>query len=834
MKSRIVLASLLLLSFFAYGSTVINVGTIVATPSGNIDSRYADGDDSNPLTWATVPNFTNKIEGNAFSVDVCSTYLTEPGTPDATITNVGAAFPTGWSLTGVENCTLDYNATGTGLAVVTLRATRSSDTADTNSFTVESVADEPPGGTDDTTSPTQIVGVTVTDDANPVISFYPPADVRVSGEDVSGLSTFTVTRNIIGLTPTAFTGTDFVPNYTHTDVGTVNPAGTDTQAVDDWTITGGGGHPNTATDFSFLYAPITGDFICTVRIDSTTGGVQTARGAGLVAREDLTAGSRHFNNFLFVNSNNVRTYTRAVTDGAVVQNGLVAFDSADGWLALTRVGDVLTAYAGDGINDLGQVWQETIGLNPTLDVGLAVQSNENGVAISAEYQNLACNTLPLQSFTDTGGSSGDSYTITAVDGESNVSTASTAVVAPTPPGQSSETADYVDQSDGVTLTQGAQGIAADAVSATNFACGTTYTVTAGTEGDNVALNDTCTVNNPVIIKCAASLACVATGTWTFTGAHQIVRGFDFNGGIINARGTRNKILANRFRSLGAGNHIQLSAETSAAEGTEIAYNTFTTPDAGCSGGGNFRQAIKMNTGGSAREDSVQKNVWIHHNHSPDWDNGSECNQGDFMEFGESGQYTWAPTIRAGIYIEDNLIEGHNGGPAAAVMDIKFGGNVIRGNSVLTSTGGSRLQSRQGQANIFEGNWVTAPSSIIANSRDQIFACNVAETRAQAGTYGPDTLGNGYPQAADIIVSGNNGRIFVGHQWGAFMDQPALRTVVRAHQGGVTIVLSQNEDIDVGGAAVYQCTLPVAPLGAGDVGPGAIDDASAGYKSGREL
>lgn len=431
----------------AEAQTVINAGRFTATPSGNIDSRYPDGNDGSaaiPYVWSTIPSFANKIEGtDTVSVDLCATYLTEPNT--STLTNIGAAFPTGWSLSGTRNCTLSYNSTGTGSAVVRIRATddMTAETLDSNSFTVESVAAADPPGTD-TTAPTIPTGLDVAMNSSspprPVVSFDPPTDVRVSGEDVSGLSTFTVSRGGTPLTPTAFTGTAIVPTYTADVVGTAsNTSAVQTGA--NWTLTAEGGHPLDGSNLLFLNTPVTGDFICTVKVTGFSGAsTAAARGMAVMVREGLAAGARQVAGMYFAGSNNIRGYPRTVTDGTITTSGLYNPGAPPVWLRWTRTGNfflIETSTSGNGLYE--EVWSGTVGLTSSVRTGVAVQSDDEGVAaVTVNIENLSCNTLPRQTFTDTGGTYEDSYTVLATDTEGNASAASVAMSAPAAPGTGSE------------------------------------------------------------------------------------------------------------------------------------------------------------------------------------------------------------------------------------------------------------------------------------------------------------------------------------------------------------------------------------------------------------
>jgi hypothetical protein len=851
MRTFVIVAALLLSTVaarpVAAQPTIINVGPCVPTPSGIVNSKFCpDGDDGTaglPLLWSTIPSFVNKIEGTPFSVDLCAGYLTQIGSPNADITNVGAAFPSGWSLTGTNACTLNYSGTGTGSATVIMRATRSPVTSDSNEFTVESV----PNLATDTIAPTIVTGVEVVLNGSndPVIAFDAPTDVRVAGQDFSGMSTFTVRRNGTPLTPTALSGTASAPTYTTTDVGTV--VGSDaTQDGADWTHEGEGGTPTSGTDFVFTNATLTGDFTCTVKVASMTGGANGSRGAKVLARESTAGGARQVAAHLFP-SGNVRTYTRSVTDGSVVQSGLVTLSSAAGWLRLTREGDVFTTYASalaDG-NDFGVVTEQTLGLSSTLLVGIATQSNEAGVPITVEYENLACTTRPRQTYTDTAGVPGSSsYDVINTDVQGNVAAPSVAVVAPDAPGGSgSDTPDYAeDVSTGLTLslvnTPIADNAALDALLAGGASanCNKRAVLTAGAYNGNKTLNDDCPAATPFKIECATLGACTSTGVWSLSGASTIIEAMRLSN-RVNCEGNRNKILRNQFIGTTGGAAIQFGPSNSPSVdfGCEIAYNLFESPNTTCLvvNGTGFKQAIKMYVSGSGQPQTVHRSIWIHHNYFHDWD--SACLQGDAIELGESGTYDWTLTLLSGIYIEDNVFDGFSAGTNGLVVDMKVGGVVFRRNTLL-NVGTKPVSQRVGPADIIAENYMPS-TNIIVTGPDAKVVCNAVGTiRLRAGDMVVGELGGGQMQSADAHVASNIGSVVVGYiptGGEAQYTEPALTTLIENHNGSVSFVVEDGTIDNRNGPSTYDCPAatqkPVA-----DVGPDAISDASSGYRSGRDL
>lgn len=111
--------------------------TVVPTPAGNLDLRYLDGDDGTPaipLTWAFLTDHANEVEGTAASYALCAS-LTQPGSPNATVSITPAV--SGWSVINqtATNCTLAYSGTGTSApTAVVARADRSGTISDSLPF----------------------------------------------------------------------------------------------------------------------------------------------------------------------------------------------------------------------------------------------------------------------------------------------------------------------------------------------------------------------------------------------------------------------------------------------------------------------------------------------------------------------------------------------------------------------------------------------------------------------------------------------------------------------------------------------------------------------------
>lgn len=405
-------------------------------------------------------------------------------------------------------------------------------------------------------------------------------------------------------------------------------------------------------------------------------------------------------------------------------------------------------------------------------------------------------------------------------------------------GSGSDTPDYVDPVAAVTLLGGRRivNVATDGqlTTALNDAqAGDTIRLANATYATDRTIDQTFPSNNPLIIEAvngSPTWGAVATGTWTTTGNHNIIKGIKFTGtgARVNTRGTNNKWLACGFTGTKT-KAIQLGVEASAGQQSEIAYCEFWELNEAA--GDTFRQAIKMGTAGSGFPETAQDDIWIHHCYFHDIDT-AQYNQGDLIEWGESGVYDWVKTRRIGLYFEDNLIDGFFRG-SNTTIDAKIGGCVIRRNTQVNGSGATKFDMRQGEACIIESNWLQ-PGNITTQSRDHIVVGNrVTSIHVNAGETGPDEFSNDHPASFDVLVTGNNGSLTVGRQPNGSYDVAASGTIVEDHTGGITYALEVNTTKTP--AVASSRNFPAAfELQVADVGPAAITNASAAYKAARDI
>lgn len=159
---------------------------------------------------------------------------------------------------------------------------------------------------------------------------------------------------------------------------------------------------DTSDQFRFAYQKQTGDFDVNVNVTNLTAPHLYAR-AGIMAREDLSPGSRHIIFLVFPDNrprhNNTSAYEfqyREQKDGdskAIYppqDAGPPAFpvEFPHAWLRLKRTGNEFTAFVSSNGKDWKTYNSHTLDLPPTLYLGLAVTSHTNQASVTAIFKNL--------------------------------------------------------------------------------------------------------------------------------------------------------------------------------------------------------------------------------------------------------------------------------------------------------------------------------------------------------------------------------------------------------------------------------------------------------------
>jgi len=192
-------------------------------------------------------------------------------------------------------------------------------------------------------------------------------------------------------------------DFKHTDVGSPAIEGTVAVSEGGFDITAGGADVwGVRDEFSFVYIEKTGDFDFAARIESLTASHLYTK-AGLMAREDLTPGSRHIYFQVFPNNNprnknngGFEFQYRQQTGGEMKAIYPARFEGTpdfpvtfpNTWIRLKRVGNKFTGYTGTD----GKTWKEYTSFNLDLPkkvyLGAAVTSHNTTEFTSAKFRNI--------------------------------------------------------------------------------------------------------------------------------------------------------------------------------------------------------------------------------------------------------------------------------------------------------------------------------------------------------------------------------------------------------------------------------------------------------------
>jgi hypothetical protein len=195
-----------------------------------------------------------------------------------------------------------------------------------------------------------------------------------------------------------------IESFKHSDIGNPAIAGTVSIRDEGFDITAGGADIwGVKDEFNFVYVERNGDFDIVSRIESLTAPHLYTK-AGLMAREELTAGCRHIYFQVFPNNNprnkNNGGYEfqyRQTKDGEMraiypqSSVGIAEFPVAypNTWIRLQRVKNDFTGYYSAD----GKVWKVytiyTLELPSKLYLGLAVTSHKTTEAATAKFRNIS-------------------------------------------------------------------------------------------------------------------------------------------------------------------------------------------------------------------------------------------------------------------------------------------------------------------------------------------------------------------------------------------------------------------------------------------------------------
>jgi rhamnogalacturonyl hydrolase YesR/regulation of enolase protein 1 (concanavalin A-like superfamily) len=180
-------------------------------------------------------------------------------------------------------------------------------------------------------------------------------------------------------------------NWTGSDIGTVNAAGSFSEASGSYTVSGSGADVwGTSDECYFVRKQLTGNFTIIARVASTTYD-STYSQFGLMARNTLDGNSAQVSVCWALNDSikRVKSLARTSTGGTISVSTKVDAPAPPVYLKITRSGSTFTAYKSDNGTTYTQVSQYTITMNSAIYVGMYVCSRNDGVLSHATFDNVS-------------------------------------------------------------------------------------------------------------------------------------------------------------------------------------------------------------------------------------------------------------------------------------------------------------------------------------------------------------------------------------------------------------------------------------------------------------
>ncbi|HET7625155.1 MAG TPA: lamin tail domain-containing protein [Verrucomicrobiae bacterium] len=156
---------------------------------------------------------------------------------------------------------------------------------------------------------------------------------------------------------------------------------------------GGAGIGGTNDQMQFGYISETGDFDLAARLDSLTPADAWSE-AGLMAREDLTSGSRFAASLATPSISGAFFGSRGVTNGATAMAGSVRVNYPNTWLRLKREGNVFTGFAGFDGKNWTPLGSANLDFPNTIYFGFVASSHNTNAIAGAAFRDFSAVSNP--------------------------------------------------------------------------------------------------------------------------------------------------------------------------------------------------------------------------------------------------------------------------------------------------------------------------------------------------------------------------------------------------------------------------------------------------------
>jgi regulation of enolase protein 1 (concanavalin A-like superfamily) len=211
--------------------------------------------------------------------------------------------------------------------------------------------------------------------------------LAVTSRADSVLTTATFTNLKVG----TGSGTTTLPApWANRDVGSPALAGSASAASGTFTVAAGGENIwGTSDQLHFVYQPLQGDVEVIARVASLQYADPWSK-TGVMIRESLTGGSR--NAFMMVTGTEGWGFQRRIETGDLTYRQDGPSGTAPGWVRLVREGNLFSAYRSTDGTTWSLVGSDSISMNSTVYVGVALTSYDTTRRATATFTNLTART----------------------------------------------------------------------------------------------------------------------------------------------------------------------------------------------------------------------------------------------------------------------------------------------------------------------------------------------------------------------------------------------------------------------------------------------------------
>lgn len=394
------------------------------TPSGRIDTRYPDGNDgvAATLNWSTIAT-QSVFSGGSYSVNLRTGYLTGTAAGTATLAlTPGYSLPAGWSLTTDG---LSYSGTGTGSALVKIRATYATLTADSNEFQVQ--AQTAPTG--DTIAPTIPTELKATPGTGQVTLTWNASSDPYTTQAGGGVANYDVRLGTSIVQTVTAPSSNIGGALTQNILGSYTPTATSSLSGADYTLTSSGSIDDTSDLVITRSAQVSGDGTAIVKVASHSS-TATYDKYGIEVRGVNAADSVRFSCYYMAGgSGYVQAQSRTTSGGSAGTVASTYIGNYPVWLRVKRAGNVWSCdYSLDGIAFTAVASNYPLALPTSSYWGLFAVSTEGsgGATATGVLQGWRLHNAADVSYVHTT-STGGSYSVRAKDVAGNASAYSAAI-----------------------------------------------------------------------------------------------------------------------------------------------------------------------------------------------------------------------------------------------------------------------------------------------------------------------------------------------------------------------------------------------------------------------